>query len=285
MRPGDVALLVLRCEEAPESVSVRLAGAPLLLFPFPELTGGSEAPASAIAGLVGIDVAASTGTRKVVWRAKLPDGHAESGSLVLSVEPRDFPTQRIQVARRFDELDAKTLTRTAEEQRRILEVLSRRSPQRLWRGSFAAPVSGCGSGFGSRRLVNGHASSPHSGLDIGATVGTPVLASNAGTVALADTLFFAGGTVILDHGLGLFTIYSHLSEISVSPGQRVDKGQPIARSGATGRVTGPHVHWAVKLAGARVDPTVLVEVTRAASSEVPEPTGEIAGDDGNGPVP
>ncbi len=278
LRPGDVALLVVHCDAAPESVSVRLAGEPLLLFAFPE-SRGSDATESSLAGLVGIDVAASTGTRTVVWKATFPNGRDEGGSLLLSVEPRDFPTQGIHVARRFDELDARTLARTEEEQRRLLEILSGRAPERLWRGPFAAPVSGSGSGFGSRRIVNGRASSPHSGLDLEAAPGTPVLASNAGTVALADTLFFAGGTVVLDHGLGLFTIYSHLSEISVSPGQRVERGQPIARSGSTGRVTGPHLHWAVKLAGARVDPRSLLAATGAPLSDSPAPLDAISPDD------
>jgi hypothetical protein len=278
LRPGDVALLVVHCDAAPESVSVRLAGQSLPLFGFPE-SGGSDASESSLAGLVGIDVAAPTGKRTVVWKATLPGGRDEGGNLVLSVEPRDFPTQRIRVARRFDELDARTLARTEEEQRRLLEVLSGRSPERLWRGPFAAPVSGSGSGFGSRRVVNGRASSPHSGLDLEAEPGTPVLASNAGTVALADTLFFAGGTVVLDHGLGLFTIYSHLSEISVSPGQRVERGRPIARSGATGRVTGPHLHWGVRLAGARVNPLSLLAATGAPLSGSPAPLDETPPDD------
>jgi hypothetical protein len=278
LRPGDVTLLLLRCDAAPASATMSLGGASLPVFPLSE-SAASSASGTTLAALAGIDVAASTGARKVVWRVKLPDGAAESGTLALDVEPSDFPTQRIQVSRRFESLDAKTLARTADEQRRMLEVLSRRSPDRLWRGPFTAPVPGSGSGFGSRRVVNGHASSPHSGLDLGATLGTPVQAANAGVVVLADTLFFAGGTVILDHGLGLFTIYSHLSAISVPLGASVEKGQPIALSGATGRVTGPHLHWAVKLAGARVDPRSLLAATGASLPEKPAALETTAPDD------
>jgi murein DD-endopeptidase MepM/ murein hydrolase activator NlpD len=270
LRPGGVAVLLLSCDETGATASISIAGVPLAVFPFPEGTSSSTSN-STFAALAGIDVSASPGVRKVAWRVKRAHGGSESGTLALVVEPLDFPTQRITVSRRFEELDAKTLARTAEEQRRLLEVLGRRSPDRLWRGEFVAPVPGEGSGFGSRRVVNGHASSPHSGLDLGATVGTPIQAANGGVVVLADTLFFAGGTVVLDHGLGLFTVYSHLSRISVSPGQRVERGEPIALSGATGRVTGPHLHWAVKLAGARVDPRSLVDAIAAVASKAAPP--------------
>jgi murein DD-endopeptidase MepM/ murein hydrolase activator NlpD len=116
-------------------------------------------------------------------------------------------------------------------------------------------------GFGLRRVINGQPRSPHTGYDWAAPVGTPVLAANAGRVALVAEHFFAGRNIVLDHGLGLFTFYYHLDETRVGPGEPVAAGQVIGAVGATGRVTGPHLHFAVVLAGARVDPESLLALT------------------------
>ncbi|MBI2457957.1 MAG: M23 family metallopeptidase, partial [candidate division NC10 bacterium] len=106
---------------------------------------------------------------------------------------------------------------------------------------------------------NGEPRSPHTGADFAAPPGAPVLAANAGIVALAADHFFAGRSVILDHGLGLYTMYFHLQESLVQPGQRVERGQAIARVGSTGRATGPHLHWGARLYGARIDPQELLK--------------------------
>jgi hypothetical protein len=270
LHPGEVSLVILRCDVVPERLAVTLSGVRLLLFPLEEERSSATGVEAAFGALVGIDLAASPGTREIVWEAHLPGGRTARGNVLLGIERRTFPTQKIRVPPRFDALDAATLARAQEERRRMRAVLAGRSPERSWRGAFDMPASGATSGFGARRVVNGRPSSPHSGLDIAAPRGTPVLASNAGAVVLADTLVFAGGTVVLDHGLGLFTIYSHLSEIAVTPGQRVARGQVIARSGASGRVTGPHLHWAVNVAGARVDPMSLVETTGKSPFEAPD---------------
>jgi murein DD-endopeptidase MepM/ murein hydrolase activator NlpD len=128
----------------------------------------------------------------------------------------------------------------------------------LWHESFVKPAAGPnGSPFGLRRYFNGQPRSPHSGLDIKAPDGSEVTASNDGEIVLAENLFFTGNTIIVDHGLGLYTIYAHLSRMEVGVGDEVRRSQVIGRVGATGRVTGPHLHWAVKLGGSRVDPAML----------------------------
>jgi murein DD-endopeptidase MepM/ murein hydrolase activator NlpD len=125
------------------------------------------------------------------------------------------------------------------------------------------PAEGpAGSPFGLRRFFNGEPRSPHAGIDIKAPKGAPVVASNRGRVALTDELFFTGKTVVLDHGLGLFTLYVHLSEIEAKAGTMVDRGARIGKVGATGRVTGPHLHWGMRLGGQRVDPLALLEVLK-----------------------
>ena len=114
------------------------------------------------------------------------------------------------------------------------------------------------SAFGTRSILNGQPRSPHSGADFRSAAGTPIKAPNAGRVVLAGDRYFTGNTVIIDHGLGLFSLFAHLSEVSVKEGDSVQSGEVVGKVGATGRVTGPHLHWSVRLSGARVDPLSLL---------------------------
>ncbi len=113
--------------------------------------------------------------------------------------------------------------------------------------------------FGTRRVFNGKPRSPHPGLDLRAQTGTGVRSSGAGRVVLAQELYYSGNTVIVDHGGGLFTLYAHLSEIGVGEGDEVQAGDPVGLSGATGRVTGPHLHWGAKIGNRPFDPTALLD--------------------------
>ena len=117
-----------------------------------------------------------------------------------------------------------------------------------------------GGNFGKRRILNGQSGSPHGGVDFPATTGTPVHAPQRGQVVLAEELFFSGNTVVLDHGLGIYTLYAHLSEISVKVGDALETGAVLGKVGATGRVTGPHLHWGLTVEGARVNPLQIVEL-------------------------
>jgi murein DD-endopeptidase MepM/ murein hydrolase activator NlpD len=151
--------------------------------------------------------------------------------------------------------------RVVREAAELQELWRHSSTDRLWRGPFVAPVPNTvGSRFGSRSIFNGEVRSPHSGADFASPTGTPIAAPNAGRVVLARNLYFSGNTVILDHGLGLFSLLAHLSVIAVHEGDSVATGQEIGKVGATGRVTGPHLHWAVRVGGARVDPLAVLAV-------------------------
>ena len=134
--------------------------------------------------------------------------------------------------------------------------------ERYWSDAFQVPVRGAkdGRNFGHRRVFNGQPRAPHSGADLRATTGTPIYAANRGRVVLAKDLFFSGNAVYIDHGHGLFTTYLHLSRIDVAVGEMVEQGQQLGLAGATGRVTGPHLHWGVRLVDARVDPFSLVRI-------------------------
>jgi murein DD-endopeptidase MepM/ murein hydrolase activator NlpD len=125
---------------------------------------------------------------------------------------------------------------------------------------FDKPVNGrLSSPFGLRRFFNGEERNPHSGLDFAVPAGTPVKAPADGTVTIVADYFFNGKTVFLDHGQGLVTMYCHLSAFNVKPGDTVKRGQVIARTGSTGRATGPHLHWNVSLNNARVDPRLFLK--------------------------
>jgi len=130
---------------------------------------------------------------------------------------------------------------------------------RLWDGPFIRPVpDAANSAFGTRSILNGQPRSPHSGADFSAERGAPVLAANRGRVVLVGEFFFAGRLVVLDHGLGLYTLYFHLDRQDVTEGVLVEQGQPIGTVGSTGRATGPHLHWAAHLGIARIDPLALL---------------------------
>jgi murein DD-endopeptidase MepM/ murein hydrolase activator NlpD len=114
--------------------------------------------------------------------------------------------------------------------------------------------------YGNKRLFNGQLKSYHNGIDFRASIGTPVFAANAGDIRLAENLFYSGNAVIVDHGTGIFTIYAHLSRIDVSSGQKIQKGQQLGLTGATGRVNGPHLHWGVKVYDVAVNPLQFTEI-------------------------
>jgi murein DD-endopeptidase MepM/ murein hydrolase activator NlpD len=158
-------------------------------------------------------------------------------------------------------LDEESLARVKTEQQQVKALLEAVSQDRLWEGQFVEPVHGPVTGaFGRLRVINGQPRSPHNGEDIAAPLGTDVVAMNRGVARLTVDHFFSGKGVFVDHGLGLYSMYFHLSEVLVQDGQRIERGQVIGRVGASGRASGPHLHWGVRLNGARVNPYSLLEL-------------------------
>jgi murein DD-endopeptidase MepM/ murein hydrolase activator NlpD len=155
------------------------------------------------------------------------------------------------------------LERIRREQAEVRQVYASGSRSRLWKETFQVPVPGEMHGpFGTRRVFNGELQSQHNGADFRAQTGDPIRAAAAGVVRLSKDLFYSGNAVILDHGAGVFTSYSHMSRIDVKVGQTVARGAVIGLAGATGRVTGPHLHWTVRVGAANVDPALFLEVMR-----------------------
>ena len=160
------------------------------------------------------------------------------------------------------ELSKPDLARANREAKETQGIYATITNEMLWDEPFSVPIPGENSGtnFGHRRVFNGQPRAPHAGADLRAKTGTPIHATNRGRVVLAKNLFFTGNTVILDHGLGVYSLYAHLSRIDVKRGDLVTNGQLMGLAGATGRVTGPHLHWGIVVQGARVDPFTLVDV-------------------------
>jgi hypothetical protein len=251
-RLGDIAWVHVRGIPDTASIEGSLGARTLTFFPY---AGGQVA-------VVGIDLELKPGPQG--WRlAILEAGRAprrQSGRL--PVQRRDFQVQRLTLPTAMVDLDPETERRAVSEGERLRTLYRTITPQRLWRGRFVRPVAGheAPSGFGSRRIINGQPRAPHSGADYAAERGTPVVAANVGRVALVADFFFPGRLVALDHGLGLYTLYFHLDTVAVTDGDVVGRGQQLGTVGATGRATGPHLHFGAQLGGARIDPAALLSL-------------------------
>jgi len=186
-----------------------------------------------------------------------------SGSTVtvkrVAVRSKTYPEQRLTIKdKRKVEPNADDLARIARE-REVTDAVKRRFSDGMPDTHFALPAAGpLSSRFGLRRVFNGQPRNPHAGLDVAVGIGAPVKAPAAGVVANTGDYFFNGNTVFIDHGQGLITAYMHLSRIDVRSGQPVKKGEILGAVGSTGRVTGPHLHWAVILNNTPVDPELFL---------------------------
>jgi murein DD-endopeptidase MepM/ murein hydrolase activator NlpD len=261
VRQGDVFVLRVRAPAPLASLAARFAGRGVGFWP----EGRGEAGAgAAYAGLAGVDVEDPAGSTPAVVEARTAAGEVLEAQAVIPVVRAPFPTQRLTVARPFVELDAATLARVQQERQRMEGALGTLTLHRLWAGPFRPPLENppAPAGFGARRIINGEPRAPHTGADYAAPAGTPVLAAQAGGVVLVEEQFFAGRAVVIDHGLGLFTMYFHLQEVRVREGDAVRAGQAIGTVGASGRATGAHLHWGARLGGARIDPTALLRVSQ-----------------------
>jgi murein DD-endopeptidase MepM/ murein hydrolase activator NlpD len=207
--------------------------------------------------LVGIPLAEPAGAKLAL---RVQRG-ASTASLQVQVGAKAYAVQKLKVAPGQVDLSQEDLARYERERAhlaRVLATFTEAPPASL---AMLQPVPGRrSSSFGLRRYFNGQSRSPHNGMDIAAAAGTPVVAATAGRVLDAGDYFFPGRSVVLDHGQGLLTLYAHLSEIGAAVGQAVVAGEPIGKVGATGRVTGPHLHFSVYLNAAAVDPAAFLDV-------------------------
>jgi hypothetical protein len=213
--------------------------------------------------LAGVDVAGAVGTSSLRIKATLngTGGGVIDLSRSIEIHEAHYPTGTLSVAPKFVAPGPKAIKRIKTELALKERVFARSAPQPLWSGDFRAPVHAEPTdSFGTRRTFNGLLASVHRGMDFRAPPGTVVRAGNSGVVVLARPLYYEGNCVVIDHGMGLHTLSMHLHRIDVHEGQRVTKGQRVGLSGATGRVTGPHLHWAVRWQNAYLDPAKLLQM-------------------------
>jgi murein DD-endopeptidase MepM/ murein hydrolase activator NlpD len=249
--PGEAILIRLTSERRIASIEAQLTGRKVMFFP--EKSGKSWV------ALAGIDLDVTPKEHPLTYRLHYSDGSESAGKYPVVVRDKKYPVERVTVAKKFVDLSKEDLKRVAKEKKMLSSLYGVQSQETSWEQGFTVPVDvQRGSRFGLRRIFNGEPRSPHSGADLKAGAGTPVHAPDGGRTVFAGNLFFSGNTVILDHGGGLYTLYAHLSDFATRAGDTVKKGQVIGHVGATGRVTGPHLHWGAKLNGARVDPFSLV---------------------------
>ncbi len=178
----------------------------------------------------------------------------------VSISRKKYPVQKLTLPKDLVELSPENEARVEREQKKVSAIWPGET-DRVWQGDFMNPREGeIVTMFGLRRIINGTPKNQHSGVDVAAHEGKEVYAPNNGRVVLVDNQFFSGNSVFLDHGQGIFTMFFHLSKILVTEGQQVKKGEVIALVGSTGRSTGAHLHWGVRVQGARVDPLELIRL-------------------------
>ena len=251
MQPGELVVLTMVVPGPADSVQLHAFDREIPVYRVDTATWR---------GLVGIDLGVRPGTYAASVDARSGPRRLQA-TYSLKVLPRRFPVRVLKVDPSLVNPPPEMGERIAREAAEVKQLWRQSSAERLWRGPFMPPVPGTvASHFGARSVFNGQARSPHSGADFPSLTGAPVAAPNAGRVVLARDLYFSGNTVILDHGLGLFSLLAHLSVIGVHEGDSVAAGQELGEVGATGRVTGPHLHWGVRAGGARVDPLAVLAV-------------------------
>jgi murein DD-endopeptidase MepM/ murein hydrolase activator NlpD len=211
--------------------------------------------------LAGIDVEQAPGTYVLELTATVTDGHPLHTRQEVTVLPAHYKTTTLHVEEKYVQPDPVTLQRIAADKAVKDAAFAHLVSEPLWNGSFRSPVPFTATdSFGTRRMFNGELASVHRGTDFHAPSGTPVLAANDGMVIIAQPMFYEGNLVVIDHGEQFMTQYMHLSKIEVKVGDRVRKGQRLGLSGATGRVTGPHLHLGARWGGESVDPVILLHL-------------------------
>ncbi|HVG27345.1 MAG TPA: M23 family metallopeptidase [Acidobacteriaceae bacterium] len=252
---GSPVFITVELDRAPRRVTGTWIGKSITFLPKPD-------DPKVWYALAGADLETQPGPYDLKISAVLPNGRIASSTKPIGIGPGDFKTGSIDVPENFVEPDPAGKRQIAADSVLKTRAYARTAPRPLWSGNFIKPVEGPSTAtFGESRILNEEKSSTHRGTDFPVKEGTSVVASNTGTVVLAKELFYEGNCVILDHGDHLYSIYMHLSRTDVRPGDKVEKGDKLGLSGATGRVTGPHMHFGVRWNGAYLNPVQLLALT------------------------
>jgi murein DD-endopeptidase MepM/ murein hydrolase activator NlpD len=256
VRPGEVLAIDVRAPAAVTAMTATLGDRPVPVWRVSSRTWR---------GLVGLDVEQAPGPLPltVTATATVKQDPPLSRTVTLDVQPAAFAERHLSVAPRFVEPPESERPRIEREAVRLHAIYETVSTTRQ-PGLFLPPVPDRRSSpFGSRSVFNGQARDRHSGLDFSSPAGTVIRAPAAGRVALVAPLYFTGNTVVLDHGYGVYSILAHMQKTLVREGEDVAQGARLGTVGATGRATGPHLHWSVRLGSTRVDPASVLDVLAA----------------------
>jgi len=247
---GDPVIVEVAADGAVDNLVLRWKGA---AWPMRPIAPGRYE------GLIGVDLDDRLGPAVAAAEGFLGGARVRAEAEV-TISPRTFAVQKLTLPKGMAEFDNATLARIGAEAAELSLRFSRVTPPR-WRTPFLPPVEEYRpTNFGARRVINGDPRVPHSGVDIHLPAGTLVRAIADGQVAFAGEQFFGGQSVVIDHGGGVFSLYYHLKEFSVAEGQKISRGDRVGSVGATGRATGPHLHFGVRVPGGRVDPTRLLSL-------------------------
>ena len=258
VNPGKLTLVTLSLTRDPmqREVTGVFEGITIPFFPMPELGSG------VYGGLVGVPYDRKTGPASIRIQMKTESSQASDFDLPIQVIEGNYPSESLKVdSSRVSPKKKKVLQRIKKEQEEVAQLYKRVTLRRYWKGHFKLPIqSAITSSFGTKRIYNGSLKNYHPGLDLKAPMKTPVHADAAGEVVMAKNLFYTGNTVMVDHGYGIFTLFCHMSRLKVKTGQKIEMGDLVGWSGATGRVNGPHLHWQAVVHRVKVDPIGLTEV-------------------------
>jgi hypothetical protein len=252
---GAPCLITVALHDEASAVTGQWQGHPVMFF-----SGKDHETWIALAG---VDVGATPGAYSLVIDVTLKDGMHRTLDQDVKVGEAPYEKVPLSVPDKFVEPNAAALKKIAADKIVRDKAFANSSSKPEWTGNFLPPLhlAPQSDSFGNQRIFNGKLASVHRGLDYHAKLHTPVAAINSGRVVLARPLYFEGGCVIIDHGLGLMSVYMHLSKIQVAVGRKVRRGQIIALSGASGRATGPHLHLGVRWDGNYLDPAKLFQIT------------------------
>ena len=248
---GDIGLIRIRVNRG-ETVRVKWRKKEVSLIPNPDGTSWQ--------GFLAADLNEKPGNYKALVNVS-PSGYKRQ--LEIEVVHKDYGVRNLTLPEKMVELDKETLNRVNKESDIINALWEAPASDPVWSGFFIRPIDGDVVGsFGTGSIINNEPRSPHTGVDLMGEDGTPVKAVNDGKVILTCDHFFTGESIFLDHGGEVISMYFHLKEIDVKQGDMVRKGQTIGLVGSTGRATGPHLHWGMRINGARINPLSLIELSR-----------------------
>lgn len=248
-KQGEVLTISVPVRGGTTNVMGRFLGRHVHLFP---------GKTGSYVGLLGIDLQDPPGMHEFVVEVQDEAGRRRLSFMVLVVKA-SYPVGPLALIEEDVQLDSTDVQQVANDKERVRSLFRSVSPRRLWQAPFVAPLTGRVVGaFGSRRADGSTVGRPHNGEDVAASYGTDVSATNAGVVRMTGSYVFAGKGIVIDHGLGLYSAYFHLSEILVEEGASVSRGQVIGRVGASGHASKPHLHWSARIGGARINPYALI---------------------------